>query len=372
MKISRKTFFKGLAAGTLGLPLLLRACADSPSSPAPSAKSNNGQSPTYTWKMTTTWPPNFPIMGEACQLFADMVAKMSAGRLQIRVYGGGELAPPLEAFEVVRSGAVEMASSASYYWAGKITAAPLFSSVPFGMNAQQLMCWIITGGGQELWDEMYKPHNIKPLLGGNTGVQMGGWFNKPIEKLADLKGLKMRIPGLGGKVLEKAGGSPVLLAGSELYTGLERGIIDAAEWIGPYHDTLMGFHEIARYYYAPGWQETGTALEYIINLEAYNQLPEDLQTILQAAAAQSYIWSLARMEAANANAFAELKQKGVVVKNFPPSVLRQLRAYSEQVLTELTAKDDFAARVYESYQNFRRPMVDYSAISEKMYYTALQ
>ena len=197
--------------------------------------------------MVTTWPPNFPILGEGCKLMADWVEKMSGGRLKIQVFGGGELVPPLEAFDAVSSGSVELANGASYYWAGKVPSAQFFATVPFGMNAQQMNGWILSGGGQELWDEVYAPFNVKGYPAGNTGVQMGGWFNKEINSLDDLKGLKMRIPGLGGKVINKAGATAVNVAGGEIYTNLERGVIDATEWIGPFHDYKMGFHKIAKY-----------------------------------------------------------------------------------------------------------------------------
>ena len=259
-KLSRKTFFKGLAIGTLSLPFAIRFLGGKNEAQNQVTGNFTGQS--YKWKMVTTWPPNFPVLGEACGLYADLVRTLSGGRIDIKVYGGGELVPPFESFDAVRSGAAEMGSGAAYYWAGKIPAAQFFASVPFGMNAQQLNAWMLTGGGMELWRELYRSFGLEPIVGGNTGVQMGGWFNREINSLDDLKGLKMRMPGLGGKVLERAGGTPVLLPGADLYTGLERGIIDATEWIGPYHDYKMGFHQIAKYYYAPGWHETGTILEF--------------------------------------------------------------------------------------------------------------
>lgn len=368
MKISRKAFFKGLALGTLSLPVVIRSCANETIGQDKSVALSGKR---YQWKMTTTWPPNFPVIGEACQRFADTVARLSGGRMTIKVYGGGELAPPLEAFEVVRSGAVEMASGAAYYWTGKAAAAPFFASVPFGMNAQQLTAWITVGGGQELWEELYAPFNLVPMLGGNTGVQMGGWFNRPIEKTSDLQGLKMRIPGLGGKVLERAGGAPVLLAGGEIYTGLERGVIDATEWLGPFHDTLMGFHEIARYYYAPGWHEPGTALELIFNKEKFEELPEDLQQILRSAAAESHLWLWSKMEAANAKALGELKSKGVAIRNFPPEVLEALRKHTADIIREMTAADPFTQKVYASYRQFQQEMADYAQITERVFYNTI-
>ena len=231
----------------------------------------------FKWKMVTTWPPNFPVIGDGCLNLAEWINKMSAGRLEINVYGGGELVPPLQTFEAVSSGAVEMGHGASYYWAGIEPAFQFFTSVPFGMNAQQMNAWMDFGGGRELWEELYARFNIVPFSAGNTGVQMGGWFNRRIETMESWRGLKMRMPGLGGKIIERAGATAVLSPGSELYTNLERGVIDATEWIGPYHDYIMGFHDIAKYYYYPGWHEAGSVLECIVNKRDFDSLPEDLQ-----------------------------------------------------------------------------------------------
>ncbi|RMD99370.1 MAG: ABC transporter substrate-binding protein, partial [Bacteroidetes bacterium] len=210
LSISRKTFFKGLALGTLSLPFVLRTCGGQNLAQQRSSGPAVLSERRFRWKMVTTWPPNFPVLGEGCNLLAKWIGEMSGGRLEIKVFGGGELVPALEAFDAVRGEAAEIGSGASYYWAGKVPAAQFFASVPFGMNAQQLNAWILTGGGMELWEELYADFGLVPLLGGNTGVQMGGWFNREINTLSDLQGLKMRMPGLGGKVLEKAGGSPVL------------------------------------------------------------------------------------------------------------------------------------------------------------------
>ena len=185
---------------------------------------------TVNWKMATTWPPHFPMLGEGADKIAQLVNDMSGGKFKISVYGGGELVPPLGVFDAVSQGTVEMGHGAAYYWAGKVPAAQFFAAVPFGFNAQSQNAWINSGGGLALWEEIYKPFNLKPYTAGNTGVQMGGWFNKEINTIKDLKGLKMRIPGLGGKVLAKAGGNAILVAGGEIYTNLDRGVIDATDW----------------------------------------------------------------------------------------------------------------------------------------------
>ena len=293
--------------------------------------------------------------------------------VNIRVYGGGELVPPLEAFDAVRSGAAEAGSGAAYYWAGKDPATQFFASVPFGMNAQQLNAWILRGGGMELWTELYAQYGLVPMLGGNTGVQMGGWFNKEINTLEDLKGLKMRMPGLGGKVLEKAGGTPVLLPGGDLYTGLERGVIDATEWIGPYHDYKMGFHQIAKYYYTPGWHETGTALEFFFNKEKFDMLPPDIKAIMESAALRLNGWMLAEFETQNAIYLKKLlEEEKVEVRRYPDEVLTQLRIHTDEIIEEITQEHPFCKKVYASYDQFRKAATDWAALTEKVYYNSIQ
>jgi TRAP-type mannitol/chloroaromatic compound transport system substrate-binding protein len=369
--LKRKHFIRGLAAAIIGLPLAIRALAGKDlgrSDGGPNIISGERRQ----WKMVTTWPPNFPVIGEACTLFAHLVEQMSGGRLSIRVYAGGELAPALEAFDVVRGGAAEIGSGSAYYWAGKSPAASFFSAVPFGMNAQQLNAWLISGGGLALWESLYRDFGLIPMPGGNTGVQMGGWFNREIRHIGDFKGLKMRIPGLGGKVLEKAGGAPVLMAGGEIYTGLERGVIDATEWLGPYHDTLMGFHEIAKYYYTPGWHETGTALEFFFNARAFDALPSDLQAILRSASMHVGLWCLSEMEARNAEALERLRGLGVDIRVFPEDALALLRRYTDEVIREMVEKNAFTRKVYESYDAFRRRAGAYANITERVFYNTLQ
>ncbi|MEZ4988141.1 MAG: TRAP transporter substrate-binding protein [Saprospiraceae bacterium] len=369
--MDRRKIIKAVAAGTIGLPLAIRMLTGS------TTAQKRGDSPTllsrekYEWKMTTTWPPNFPVLDEACKLYASLVEKMSGGRIVITVYGGGELAPPLKAFDTVSKGGAEMGSGAGYYWAGITPAAQFFATVPFGLNAAQHTGWIVNGGGLALWEELYGQYNLVPFLGGNTGVQMGGWFNKEINAIDDIKGLKMRIPGLGGKVFEAAGGSQVVMAGSELYSNLERGVIDATEWLGPYHDTLMGFHEIAKYYYTPGWHEPGTALEFFINKEKYDALPEDLQYILRAAAYQTHVWCWMEMEKRNAEALAGLVSKGIAVRQFPDEVVERFRVLTDEVLETLASSDSFTRRVYESFRKYQSTAYQYAQITEKRFYNEL-
>jgi TRAP-type mannitol/chloroaromatic compound transport system substrate-binding protein len=370
--LNRKSFFKALALGTISLPFAIRAFSKGEGEQE-SQGPNIITKRKYRWKMVTTWPPNFPVLGEGANLFAQWVKEMSNDRLEIRVYGGGELVPALQAFDAVSSGAAQAGSGVAYYWAGKAPAAQFFAAVPFGMNAQQVNAWINHGGGMELWKELYGQFGLVPMLGGNTGVQMGGWFNREINSIGDFQGLKMRIPGLGGRVLEKAGGAPVLLAGGEIYTGLERGVIDATEWIGPYHDYMMGFYQIAKYYYAPGWHEPGPALELIFNKKALEELPSDLQAIVRSAAARLNMWVLSEFEAKNVIYLKKLmEEEAVDVRLFPKEVLDQLRVYSAEVIEEVVSGDPFARKVYDAYRSFRKSMVTWSNYTEKAFYENIQ
>ncbi|SEH04545.1 TRAP transporter substrate-binding protein [Candidatus Venteria ishoeyi] len=355
----------------LGL-LSLSACNDKDKTTATSDAAAKTQQ-TYQWKMVTTWPPNFPVFQEGVDRFAKMVETMSQGRLKIQVFAGGELVPAMESFDAVSQGSVQMGHGAAYYWAGKVPAAQFMSAVPFGMNGKGMDAWFYGGEGKglSLWRELYKPFDLRPFPMGNSGVQMGGWFNKKITQVEDLKGLKMRIPGLGGKVLAKAGGSPVLLAGSELYTALERGVLDATEWVGPFHDQRLGLDRAAKYYYTPGWHEPGTTLELIVNQQAWDSLPADLQAIIDTASIASNQWMSSQFEVLNLQALRELEAKPhVEILTFPPAVLAKLKAMTAEVLTEEAAKNPEFKRIYEAYSAFQKDNDAWSLISEVAYYHA--
>ncbi|OUR73204.1 ABC transporter substrate-binding protein [Methylophaga sp. 41_12_T18] len=346
---------------------LLSGCGSSDDNTSTGA-ANLVDNKTYRWKMVTTWPPGFPVLQEGAERFAKNVNAMSNGRLDIKVYAGGELIPPLQTFDAVSQGTVEMGHGSAYYWAGKVPEAQFFSTVPFGMTARGMNAWLYHGGGLELWREIYKPFHVVPFPLGNTGVQMGGWFNKEINSLDDLKGLKMRIPGLGGKVFAKAGGNPVLLAGSEVYTSLERNMIDATEWIGPFHDQRLGLYRAADHYYYPGWHEPGTVLELTINERAWLSLPADLQAIISNAAQAENLLMFSEMEQKNLSALHELQQRdNIQIHRFPDDVLKKLNSLTNETLREEAEKDPKFKRVFEAYQAFRHQNDEWSAISENAY-----
>lgn len=323
----------------------------------------------YHWKMVTSWPKNTPGLGVGAENVARVINEMSGGRLQIHVYGANELVPAMGVFDAVSSGSVEMGHSGSYFWRGKVPAAQFFTSVPFGMNAQELYGWINHGGGLELWRELYAPFNLIPFPVGNTGVQMAGWFNREINSVADLRGLKMRIPGLAGEVFNLAGGTSVNIPGGELYTALQTGVIDAAEWVGPENDLAFGFQQIAKYYYYPGWHEPGPSMELIINKTAFESLPNDLQAIVTYAARAMSQDMLDSYTANNSRALKELVEKqGVQIRKLPDEVLKRFYDISQQVYAQQAAKDPQFKKVYDAYKAFMDDAADYQKISEQTYY----
>jgi TRAP-type mannitol/chloroaromatic compound transport system substrate-binding protein len=326
----------------------------------------------YNWKMVTTWPPGLPIFQTGAERFAKRVEELTQGRMKITVYAGGELIPPLGTFDAVSQGTVECGYGAAYYWGGKEPACQWFTTVPFGLNAQGINSWFYSGGGLQLWEETYAPFNLVPRPIANTGVQMGGWFNKKIETIKDFEGLKMRIPGLGGKVLAKAGGTVVLLAAGEIFTSLERGVIDATEWVGPLHDLRMGFYKAAKYYYYPGWHEPGTCLEVIFNKKKYDELPADLKLILDTAAAETNIWSLAEFDARNGEALETLvNEHKVELLRFPENVLDSLRKMAGEALEEEANKSKQARKVHEAFKAFKAKVGSWHKLSEKSYYDVI-
>lgn len=323
---------------------------------------------TYKWTMVTTWPKNFPGLGMASENFSKYVDEMTCGRMQIKVYGAGEFVPALGVFDAVSQGNVQLGHGASYYWTGKVKSSQFFTAVPFGLTAQEMNGWLHYGGGMELWEEAYAPFNLIPLAGGNTGVQMAGWFKKEINSLEDLKGLKMRIPGLAGEVFTRAGAETVTLPGNEIFLSLQQGVVDAAEWVGPYNDLTFGFHQVSDYYYYPGWHEPGSTLEIIINKDAYESLPDDLKAIIKYAAKSANQEMLDEYTARNNKALTELINKhGVDLRKLPDSVLTELRRISDDVMQDFIEDDPMAQKVYKSYTAFKEEVINYHRISEKAY-----
>jgi len=351
--------------GAAGATAVLAGCG--PEQHDDSAAASSVQ-PVRHWKLVTTWPKNFPGLGTGANHLAELITAMSGGRIKVTVYGDGELVPAFEVFDAVSAGTAELGHGAAYYWKGKSEATQFFAAVPFGMNAQEMNAWLFYGGGLELWHEVYAPFGILPAVCGNSGVQMGGWFNREINALEDLVGLKMRIPGLGGEVLKRAGGTPVSMPGSDIFTSLQSGAIDATEWVGPYNDLAFGLYKAAKYYYYPGWHEPGTTLECLVNRAAFEALPEDLQSIVLNACRVVNNDMLAEYTARNNAALQTLvKEHHVDVRALPDSVLARLRELSEQVVAEIAGKDALTQRVFDSYRAFQHQVVAWHDISERAY-----
>ena len=323
----------------------------------------------YNWRLVTSWPKNFPGLGLAPENFAKLVDGMSGGRLKIHVYGAGELVPALGVLDAVSTGSVEMGHTAAYYHKGKMPASPFFTGVPFGMNVMEQNAWIHYGGGLELWRELYKPFNVIPFAGGNTGMQMGGWFNKEIRTIDDLAGLKMRIPGIAGEIFSRAGGTAVTIPGGEIYTSMQTGVIDATEWVGPYNDRSFGLHEVGTHYYYPGWQELSAMLEFEVNQDAWDQLPADLQKIIEGAARAINQDMLDEYVARNGIALDDLAQdSGIVPKPYPDEVLIRLHAISMDYFDEVAATDPEFERIYDSYRSFMGRTSKWLRLSEQSIY----
>jgi TRAP-type mannitol/chloroaromatic compound transport system substrate-binding protein len=356
--MKRREFMTRLGVGGLGVSALL----------GPGTAIAKGR---VRWKMVTTWPKNFPGLGTGANRLAQLITQMSGGRIRVKVYGAGELVPAFEVFDAVSRGTAQLGHGASYYWKGKSEAAQFFSAVPFGLTAQEMNGWLYHGGGMELWREVYGPFGLVPAAAGNTGVQMGGWFNKEIRSVADLEGLKMRIPGLGGEVLRRAGGTPVSLPGGEIFPALQSNAIDATEWVGPYNDLAFGLYKVAKYYYYPGWHEPGTTLECMINRKAFEALPAELQSVVTNACRVANQDMLAEYTASNNAALhALVHDHGVDLRRFPDDVLNKLKALSEQVVAEIAESDPLSAKVYDSFRRFRDQVMAWHELSERAYLQA--
>ncbi len=286
--------------------------------------------------LATSWPAHFPIMGTGVDRFADNVKKASGGTLEIKVYPKNTLIPAMAVFDAASSGQIDAFHSGPYYWKGKNSAFSLFSGIPFGLTAEEINSWMLFGNGMTLWRKLYAKYNLHPFIGGNTNIQMGGWYRKPLESLADMQGLKMRIPGLGGEVFSKLGVNPILLPAGEIYTSLERGVIDATEWVGPALDMKMGFYKVAPYYYS-GWHEPGSILELTFNKHKWEKLAPEHQAIIEMASTQMNLEMASEFHYENMQSLELLKQKGVELRPYPNDIIVAGKKVLVEVLSEQSA-----------------------------------
>ncbi|HJV67563.1 TRAP transporter substrate-binding protein [Ideonella sp.] len=306
------------------------------------------------WRLASSFPKSLDTIFGAADVFAKKVKEMSGGKFEISVHAGGELMPPFGVVDGVQNGTVEMAHTAPYYFFGKDETFGLGCAIPFGLNSRQMTAWMVEGNGMKLMREFYRNYNIINFLGGNTGAQMGGWYRKEVKTLADIKGMKMRIGGFGGRVLERIGGVPQSIPGGEIYSALEKGTIDAAEWVGPYDDQKLGFNKVAGFYNYPGWWEGGPQLDFYINTKAYDGLSAEYKAIIEAASAMAHIDMQGKYDAKNPAALKQLVAAGTKLVRFPKDVMDAAFKEAMALYSELSGKNPNWKKVYEDFANFRR------------------
>ena len=349
--MQRRSFLKkaslGLAAGAVAAPAVVRA-----------------QSPAVSWRMTCSWPKSLDTLYGGAELVAKRVAAMTGGKFNIKVFAAGEIVGGLQVLDAVQNSTVECGHTATYYNFGKDPTFALSCAVPFGMDARGQNAWMYHGGGIELMREFYKEYNCLQIPAGNTGCQMGGWFRKEIKTVADLKGLKFRVGGFAGQVLTKLGVVPQQIAGGDIYPALEKGTIDAAEWVGPYDDEKLGFFKVAKNYYYPGWWEAGPELDLLVNIKAWEALPKEYQAILESACAEANMWVLAKYDAANPAALKRLVSNGVKLQPFSNEILAACYKAANEVYAETSEKNAKFKKVYDAMVKFRTDHVQWTSIAE--------
>lgn len=349
--INRRAFVAGTAAAGI---------AAASSFPKPAIASGKMQ-----WKMVMTWQKVLPGLGTGAMRLAKRITALSDGKLEIKPYGGGELVPAMGVFDAVSQGTAEMGHAAPYYWLNKSKATGFFCGMPGGLTAQEQNGWLYFGGGKQLWDELYAKFGLVAFAAGNTGCQMGGWYNKEINTSDDLKGLKMRMPGLGGEVFSKLGGSAQVIPPQELFTAMQSGVIDALEWVGAWNDMSLGFHRVSKYYYGPAFQEGGPTLELMINKQAFDGLPKDLQNVVKVACAAENDIMTAQYHANNARAFQVLRKKYKVdIRKYPDEVLKAFFDKAKEVVADIANEGDIEKRIHDSYMKYRKYAVEMSPYAE--------
>ena len=354
--MKRRDFLKsagvaGLAGAAIAAPQLAQAA----------------DAPVIKWRLASSFPKSLDTIYGAAEILSKRVAALTNGKFEIRVFAGGELVPGLQVLDAVQNGTVECGHSAGYYYVGKNMAFAFDAAAPFGLTARQQNAWMYAGGGLQLMREFYKGYNIVQFPGGNTGTQMGGWFRREIKSLADLKGLKMRIPGLGGKIMARLGVVPQTLPGGDIYPALERGALDAAEWVGPYDDEKLGFHKIARHYYYPGWWEGGPQLSFMVNLQKWQALPEQYRQAFEVAAVEANMVMLARYDTVNPPALMRLVQSGVKLHAFPKDVMLAARRVTFAIYDEESAKNPAFRKIYTEWKRFRDSEIQWFKVAEAPY-----
>jgi TRAP-type mannitol/chloroaromatic compound transport system substrate-binding protein len=349
-KPDRRKFLRGTAlaaAGAVAAPAVARA-------------------DTLRWRMVTSWPKRLPGPGMSAERIAERIRALSGGRIEITVHAAGELVPAFEVLDAVGGGVAELGHTAAFYWQGKQPAAAYFTTVPFGLTPLEHVAWVDAGGGQVLWDELYAPFGVKPFMGGNTGVCMGGWFRRELKGLDDLKGLKIRSLGLGGEIYRRLGATPQTTPVAEILTSLQSGVLDAAEFVGPGTDIALGLYRVAPFYYGPGFNKPNGTGECLVNLKTWNGLDAETKAIIAHACAAEASYALSEMERLNAEALAALTGRDKVkLRSFSADIVGAARQQAADVLAELGAKSDIARRISDSYSAFRKSTAAWSSVSLK-------
>ena len=358
--MERREFIRktGLGLATVAGAAAVPAIAQSPSPPPAE------DLPAIKWRMASSFPKSLDTIYGAGELVARRVAEVTGGQFEIRVFAGGEIVPPFGVLDAVQQNTVEVCHTASYYFHGKNKALSLDCTVPFGLTARQMFAWMYAGDGMPLLRELFAKYNVVNFPGGNTGAQMGGWFRKEIKSLDDLKGLKIRIPGFGAEVFAALGAVPQSLPGGEIYPALERGAIDAAEWVGPYDDEKLGFFKVARFYYYPGWWEPGPILSFYVNKEQWEKLPKPYQSAFESAAAEANLNMLAAYDARNPLAIQRLVRDGAQLRRYPDDVLKEAYEIARRIFAEESEKNADFKKIFDSMRAFQEVSDIWSGLAE--------
>jgi TRAP-type mannitol/chloroaromatic compound transport system substrate-binding protein len=348
--MERRSFLKkasvGVGTGAVAVPVLAQS------------------QPAISWRLASSFPKSLDTIYGAAETLSRRVSALTGGKFTIRPFAGGEIVPALQVMDAVQAGTVEMGHTASYYYFGKDPTFAFDCAVPFGLNSRQQTAWIEQGGGKQLLREFFKDYGIVNFLGGNTGVQMGGWFRKELRTVQDLTGLKMRIGGFAGRVMQTLGLVPQQIAGGDIYPALEKGTIDAAEWVGPYDDEKLGFFKVAPYYYAPGWWEAGPQLSFYIGIKVWETLPKEYQAALEAATYEAHVVMQAEYDARNPAALARLLKNGVKLRTFSREIMEACNKAATQVMEEEASKNPKFNKIYEPWKRFRQDENQWFSVAE--------
>jgi TRAP-type mannitol/chloroaromatic compound transport system substrate-binding protein len=348
--MERRSFLKktaiGASAGVIAAPVLAQS------------------QPTLNWRLASSFPKSLDTLFGTAEVFTNRVSQLTGGRFNIRAFAGGEIVPPLQVLDAVQAGTVEMGHTAPYYFFGKDPTFAFDCAVPFGMHSRQQTAWFHSGGGRELLREFYSDYGVVNFLGGNTGAQMGGWFRKEIKSLEDMRGLKMRISAFAGRVLQPLGVVPQQLAGADIYPALEKGSLDAVEWVGPYDDEKLGFFKVAPYYYAPGWWESGAQLAFYVGAKEWEKLPKDYQFAIEAASFEAHVIMQAEYDARNPPALARLIKNGAQLRFFPKTVMDASYKAAMQTMEEEAAKNAKFKKIFDAYRRFQRDQDQWFSVAE--------